>query len=672
VSRALTSYTVLVVTLVSMLAITYLSLLTIQNFSRESENNTMPTISDDYNIQYIIRSSGVYVRIDHGIDRLIEEVVFTNNTVEEIVIGCTDVGLYGPLHIPENASKIILIGYDEKPILLDILDLYPISKRQAYELEGPLPPSLQIGIGDGGLGLLDMYNGSNKYYVLKPVIYTRSLDIREGYEYVITSSTIYSNRIGDYRYVVVENASIEPGIVDERFRELVYRYGWIRENRSYTLNIYPYKEFKLNPFLFSIMRPVSSSEFTIVYTVPLNDIVLDKNLLIRISIVNNIVQFTITDNYGRTYKAVADIKVSLQISNNTFTKEVLLNETSIRLDGGSVVLDGYNHTFLSNGTYSLTLKYKYKVKILEPISSTALLIISQYVYGGYENYYYIKTYQYDKLVITAGDQYIVYRPLENNTIVQVGVSGRVYSDTILYNMMGYTIDRLVINYTGISPVIVSDEAVPVSIIEAPLYVRIGNGTGIIVYVINESSNDIIYGLYYQYGNATVELSYLPIYYCGGCKPVIVEDTSLKLYLLDTVNNTYIVLGDNITICNTSIEIHGFAILEESRYDYPVLVVRDSIGLNATITVSYPDGESISYMINSGENYYGLYNEIINSIELVVDNPLTGRIVYSQVLGKPFSIITDRGVYQITGIHEITIMDHKALLITTSTGESIIY
>ena len=167
--KALTNYPVFILTLISLLAISYVSLAILDKMIELENNEQNPGNSiSKYFVKYYVINGSLYLETYPSVKGYVYELIlYANNTHQYIKLSYEN-GLFGPLLIPENMSKIILLTRGDKTELLDILYLRKIPSTVTINLKEYLPPSLTLDLDMGKLSYVESFNGMNWFYKLTP------------------------------------------------------------------------------------------------------------------------------------------------------------------------------------------------------------------------------------------------------------------------------------------------------------------------------------------------------------------------------------------------------------------------------------------------------------------------------------------------------------------------
>ncbi len=652
-SKGLTNYPVLVLTIISLLAISYLSLTILDKIYRE--NKEFWGYSLPSKIKYYVFDNSLYVSIDPPIYRFIEEVIiYSNGSSSTYKIFETN-GFYGPLIIPDNVSKIVLVGYKNKPILLDILVSRYVKDKLRHSFKQYLPPSVKITIGSRNWHYLLSMNSSNRFYILEPIIYHTYINVTRNKTYIIQGNYVLTSDLLHNRYSIYNTTLTNSTEIDLRFKKLIGIYGSVSEYRSYMLNIYSYKNYTLTPIYSSISRVVTSNPMHITYRIPLGKISTDKSVLLNMCIGVSFNQFEVRDVYGNTYLAEAMVRTRLSIVNTSYSVTIPLGSVFFNLYSQSKQALFSNYTYLDIGTYSLTLIFDYWIYIKQAIPPTTYVVIKQAVYGGFSDNVYIRTYIYDKLEINIGGQLFYYRPVYNNTKANITLHGLLTVNGIVYVINGYNATFLETRYTGNSEVYIVDYANPVSLLICPRYVRIYPADNARVFILRDyNNNTVLYGLYFFNKSIIYCLDYLPVIIADE-DYIVLENASDQVYILETLENTYLLHGNNLSTTKIR-ELHGFILYKDVEYEYPVLIVDNMVNVSGLIIVKYVDNKTQCFNFASGENIFNLRNMIIREIEVIVNNNVKGQLIFSITNDKPIAMFSSNQVVLVDSYERIWILD----------------
>ncbi len=652
--KGLTNYPILVLTIISLLAISYLSLTILDKIYRDNEEFWVSSLSPK--IEYYVFNNSLYVVADPPIYRFIEEIIVYGNGSKSTYKIFETNGFYGPLIIPGNASKIILVGYKDKPKLLDILMFKYVEDTLSHRFKQYLPPSIKIIIGSRNWYYLVSVNSSNRFYILEPIIYHTYINVTRNKTYIIQGNYVLTSDLLYNRYSIYNTTLTNSTEIDLRFKKLIGIYGSVSEYRSYILNIYSYKSYTLTPIYSSISRIVTSNPMHITYRIPLGKMNTDKSVLLNVCIGVSFNQFEVRDVYGNTYLAEAMVRTRLSIVNTSYSVTMPLGSVFFNLYSQSKQAVFSNYTYLDIGTYSLTLIFDYWIYIKQAIPPTTYVVIKQIVYGGFSDNVYIRTYIYDKLEVNIGDQLFYYRPVYNNTKANITLHGLLTANGIVYVINGYNATFLETKYTGNSEVYIVDYANPVSLLICPRYVRVYPANNTRVFILREyNNNTVLYGLYFFNKSIIYYLDYLPVIMTDE-DYIVLENAPDQVYILETLENTYLLYDNNLSTAKIR-ELHGFILYKEVEYEYPVLIVDNMVNVSGLIViVKYVDNKTQCFNIASGENIYNLYNMIIREIEIIVNNNVEGQLIFSIANGKPIAMISSNQVVLVDSYERIWVLN----------------
>lgn len=673
--KGLTNYPVLVLTIISLLAISYLSLSIMDKIYELKEYDLRR--KDVSKINYVIIQNRLFLEIQPSIyDNIDEIVIYSNGTTILYHLNKID-RRYGPIIVSRDIDKIILIGYyNDNPTLLDILIVRKVDKTIDFNINRYLPPSLEINFVDTGYILINSINKKYVFYVLKPVEYEKQFLLNKNQTYIIDNDDIIVNT-GVYKDKFLINKTFLSHYIEfeKRLENLLNYYGEVIEYRNYTLLIYEDKDFVLNPRFKSISEEITSYPENIVVSFPIEQLVIDDNVLVKIRINCSISQIELRDIYGNTYIAYVELKTWLYIYDTMYQlveKIYLGNVSSYTGQLQGLEISFSNYTYMDQGEYIAELVFNYTVYPLNVIRPNTYFILTKQVYGGFNNYIYLKTYTYNELIISLQNNTIRYRPVENMSVINIsihGISGFSLTKYIINEE--FIVEQYNITYTGSEEVFVEDYVKPCSLIYVPVFIELySSSDNIKLYRIMEFQNHtILYGIYILNNTASIMIKYNPVIILED-RYIVFNQSNYNIYILNIPGETQIVWKrDSMFVENIS-AIYGFIVYKEVSYEYPILLLNNVLGINISITIEYIDGEIIGYEHIWSQEIYCLENKIIKEINITLYNYLNGEILSSIFNNSLFFVNEGKSCYKISSIEEISVFSEKLYKIYLDNGEVI--
>ncbi len=675
--RGLTNYPVLILTIISLIAISHLSL-TILEKLYSLENNQQDLTNIMPRIEYLLDRNSIFLHVSPPIFPYISEIIiFSDGSSVSYRLKQFN-GLYGPLILPFNAKKIIIIGNGDKPWLLDVLLFKEVDESVNFSINRYLPPSLEIDFKGEQLILLNSLNASNYFIILKPITYEKQISITRNNTYLVKNGHVLVNK-GVNKEFLIHNTTLSNNIdVEERFVSLLKTYGEIIEHRKYLLNIYKYRDLILDPTIVSVSGKIASNPTHIRYVLQLGQIKLDDEVLIRVCINVSFGQVEVRDLYGNTYLAKVVVKALLYLTSINSKYDLYLGRTVLHTGSySSITVTFRNYTYLKSNIYTIDLILDYLVYIEQAIPFSAYFVSNQLIYGGYDNYVYFKSFTYDALKIITDNEILYYKPIGDNTIVNITIHGIIDNDGSKYIINNEVRTKYyTILYTGDNDIYVEDYVKPHSLLYMPLFIEIYINTGterFKMYLIKRfSNNTLLYGFYILGNKIDLILKFFPAI-IAKTNYILFNDEKLTfVYLLMTFNETYIVWDDNVVRLPRINEIHGFVSYMETKYEYPLLLINNSLGLHGIVSVKYIDNRSEYYNITYAEKVYYLDNNLIKGIDFVFYNFMKGKLLVSTIHDSIIAFTTGTNVFSVINIEELRLEDNMFYIAHLSDGDLIIF
>lgn len=646
-SKGLVNYPVFVLTLVSILAIGYLSLYLLERIhSSITMNNARE--KQVVEAEYILRNNSVFIKLsNNNVDYLYQITLFSNNTLKIYKLH-KQRGLYGPLVLTNNTVEVLVINPITRSIV-DYLLLRSIDEEIDVSIDEKQPPSITLYLDKPGFNYLESINGSSVFYRLKPVSYTRNILLDRNKIYRVVGDSIVYNET-TIPNILLNTSIVEPSTVDQRLYELVNKYGYIVERREYLLNLYSYINTYLDSRTIYYSRLVTSNQMYFSQVVDLSSVVYNKDVLINTSIFYRVNQVVIRDIYGYTYVADISLKIWLLI-NSSF--RILLG--SIRFNTNEYpVAVMYNYSYVNNGSYNLRLLVEYGVNITQSLLGPAYFTINYLVHGGFENKLFIKSYLYDKLTVDLGYYSVVYRPLLNNTIVDLDITCFLNNSGVFYVFNNYSTNRFSTNYNGSTSIYVIDWTKPSAILTTPLYVDIIGINNSRYYVVNTTAYENTYGVYMLGDNSYGVLLFNPAIHTGD--NYVVFKHSYETTLLITEDRVHLTYGNNYSTYNSIRDIYGFIVVSKVQYRYPLICIDNKYGLFINIRIEYIDN-SMEIAAFGGNSCVYVKNTIIAKLRVITRNSVVGKYLFS-TRSSVLLVISSNEIYYSHYVRDVFILNNR--------------
>ncbi len=664
--KALTAYPVFVLTLVSLLAISYLAIQVLNETNNSIHrvnsllNNNELTNND---IEYVLINNSLYVKC--SCNSLYEIMVYRNNTYSSIKLYKNNY-LCGPIVFNENTSYILLIERASGSHILDILYIDKTLDNITLDIKNYYPPSLYIA-GDK-VNIMSSLNSFYHFYVLDPINITSEEIVENGRIYTYYSIEPSIDQLSGEGITVFNNTVNSSLDLDNRFRKLLTIYGRVREDLTYHLNLYLYKSYRLEPLYLYFTRVSLSKTITVSREIPLLSDSYENEVSLNICISGEKPRIVVRDIYGNTYDTDVRVEYWLIIKNETQIQRILLDGTSY--SGRDDVFNLSKQLYLYPGEYSVYLDIYYYVVVVDPVYSFPLYVsINQYIWGGWSNYCVGRTYLYDELTVVLDNYTFIYRPFYNNTVVNISRESIVYDNETYIGINGTYFDTNTVSilYCGEDDVYVVDTVYPKTIVKIKPYILInGIDENTLIYLINKTGRENVYGLYYPSNRTSIELVFLPVITCN--ETYIVFDEEKPVYLLDRGASAILVYDDKHYLLNSDYDVHGLYVIERYSYEYPILMLNHNSVLNETIEVHYVNGSKTLYR-GFSRNTFILNNTIVERIVITYGSSTNGYVIYS-LNGKYIGYIDpSRGIIDTVSSSEK--LFGETLVLETSRGYALL-
>jgi len=668
--KGLANYPVFILTVVSLIAISYLSLTLLNKLAETS--NTIPYSSGSEkqlgaSVSYRVVDGKLYVKaMQCSSGEVYEVVVLSNKTSIEVKLNYTS-GVYGPLYLPEDSEYVFLVERcSGKTRILDALKIVEVPDKLVITLDKYMPPSLALNLGRGSLAYLESLNKKSWFYELKPYTYEETLSVEYGKAYVVNETGTYVTGEVPSVYVVRNESVAYNTPLDTIFYELVNTYGDVIEVRRYVLNIYERGARYLNPVLVTVYKPVTSNVTIIEQRFGIDSLSLVEETLANTSIAANILGVAVRDIYGNTYAATISLQVYLEFSKGSELWRVLLINTTFTTGNVPSTLRSLNYTRLDPGGYDVALLVKYTIVLRQAVFQQPYFTASLLVYGGFTSYSYAKLYAYDKLRVLLSNTTLEYTPVLNKSSVVLAIRGVLVNGSIRYIINeAYYADSFTVEYTGLEDILVVDYVKPSSQLMLAPHIELSQRAGSAkVYLINATSMHKLYGLYFTESWIEVVLKYYPVIKTRG--EYVVLNTSENVYLLNTTSGYVAVFSGEVHALTSVTGIYGFIVVGAVGYENPLLLV-DSGELKGHVVVKYVDGVERVYVLSNGSSVYSLRNTILASLVLVLENSVESRLLVS-ITGKvPVALATGSSVIAVKEYSYVNMLGKPLLTIYSDLG-----
>lgn len=656
--KGLVNYPVFILTLVSILAISYLSLHLLEKIHSSIVSNSVYEKQLD-KPEYVLENNELYIKlVSNSIDHLIQISLFLNNTLK--IHRLSRIGsIYGPIILTNDTAEVLIIHPFDKTIV-DHIVIGDIEREVAASIEEYLPPSINIYLGKQGLNYLESINKSSIFYRLKSISYTRSILINKNRVYRVSSSDVVINET-DIPLILLNTSIIKPDTLDQRLNQLIDTYGYVIEYRKYLLNLYSYSNIYLSSRTIYYSRLITTNPQCFTYTLSLNNIVFDQDVLINTSVFNKVNQVIVRDIYGYTYVANITMKFWLVINSSfrIFLGIVRFNTNELP----SVVLN--NYSFTDSGLYNPKILIEYEVYVLQPVFGPVYFTINHVIYGGFENKLFIKTYLYDKLSVDLGYSIFNYRPIVNNTIVEFNVTCFQNTSGLFFILNNkYVSNYFSTQYNGLNNVYIVDWIKPNALLITPIYIDIIGISNSKHYVLNTSVLDKTHGVYIIGDYSTGVLLFNPFIYLDS--EYIVFRSSSEIVLLITKNRVVLVEKSSYSFHSVIKDIHGFLVVEKNEYYYPIICISNPYGLTISLNLRYINSSVDTFRLNNSSCVF-IENTVLSRIEISVVNSFIGKYIYSFTSDSILFIHDYSKLYSIRNLFEIYILNHKFKLCLLDNG-----
>jgi len=661
--RSITNYPIFILTIVSLLTISYLTISMLREIG-SARNNDMEQnyMVNNKHLRYWAINNQLYLECIDCNDLV--EIIVSNKSIEQFMLKRNNT-YYGPLVVPEESSDIYIVMVGEKPLVLDHLIIYKGLENMRLNISKILPPSISLKPLDKDIiEIVESYAKPYKFYILKPVSMKHQVVVEENKTYRLEGNSLVEVN-QSIRPVTIYNGSFSPeNDLEQWFRINLEQYGELYEYRRYFLNLYLESMVAKNPTYVYTTRIVTVPNPMITVEIPLTNIVLNKSVLLNTSIVDQHLPIYIRDIYGNTYKAYVEASYTLLIDNGTSVERIGLGRKSF-YSNSSQTIYLTNHVFMISGNYSFKLETRYTLTILFPRYYPLYISISRYIYGGEPNYVMFSSYTYDDLLITLDNTSTTYRPIRNETCVELTLYKNIYNPQIMVVVGNntYIVYSLNISYNGLNPVEVIDIVKPKNIIYLKTYGDLeATREDTRIYLLNKTSDTACYGIYYQGSWNTLNV----IIY-----PAIVSNNSIYvvkyngyIYLLD--NTTHITLYYNNTIHVFGIEasLYSFQVYGMYGYEYPTMNLDDQLNATYLVNITYADGFKEIILFN-GSGYTLIHNMIIREVSIEITIDQSGVAVYSKQNGSFIATKLGGQVYAVKQVYETDSTGLRILVIKNS-------
>jgi len=667
--KGLANYPVFILTLVSLIAISYLSLTLLNKFA-ETRNTILYNSGLEkpgMSVSYRVVDSKLYVKVAQcSSGELYEVVVFSNKTSIEVKLNYTN-GVYGPLYLPEDSEYVFLVERcDSKTRVLDLLKIEEVPDKLVIALDKYMPPSLALNLSSGYLTYLESLNKKSWFYELKPYTYEETLSVEYGNVYVVDETGTHITGEAPSAYVIRNESVAYNTPLDTVFYELVNTYGHVIEVRRYVLNIHERGARYLNPVLVTIYKPITSSTTIIEQRLEIDSLSLLEETLANTSIAVDILGLSIRDIYGNTYAATINLQLYLEFSRGSELQRILLIDTTFTTDSVPYSLNSLNYTRLNPGSYGVALLVKYTVTLRQAVSRQTYFTASHLAYGGFTSYGYARLYAYDKLSVLLSNATLEYAPVLNKTSVILAIRGVLVNNTAHYVINeAYYADSFTVEYTGLEDILVTDYVEPSSqLMLAPhieLFSRVGSAKA---YLINATSTHKLYGLYFTEPWIEVVLKYYPVIKTR--EEYVVLNTSESVYLLNTTSGYVAVSCGEVRTLTSVKSIYGFIAVSEVGYENPLLLI-DNGELKGQVVVKYVDGVEEIYVLSNGSRVYSLRNRILAGLILEFENSVESRLLVSVTSKVPVALAVGSSVIAVKEYSYVDVLGKPLLLIHSDLG-----
>ncbi|OYT39544.1 MAG: hypothetical protein B6U89_03940 [Desulfurococcales archaeon ex4484_58] len=669
--KGLTSYPVFVLTLASLLAISYLAISIFDHISQDH----IDLIHDNifYGITYRCINNTLYLETSNPTwDYILELIIFNNGTKTLIKIPRSIGFLYGPIKLYNNVDQILFIAPGQTPSIIDrVVFEKPVSSISRV-FQGYYPPSILINYNHEELKEVSSPYSLYEFYILKPVTMVRNSIVEKNTTYALIGEELKVLNKSIQAFIVY-NGTIDPEVISSRYYLILDTYGEAIEYRRYILNLYPRKTYTYLPDYIFLSQIAYSRIVTLTTNISLPSIsVEDQKELVKINITHRILSISIRDIYGFQQTALINVSYKLILSNSTIRKTIDLGYRTF-YSTETPVIELYNYTILGGGDYTVSLNIVYRVSLITIPYLPIRVSIGQYVYGGL-SYKVFSTYSFDEIRVRLDNNEIYIYPIENDTSAEITVYSSIASNyTIIYiRGQGYfNASTYSLEYSGRNKVYVKTIIYPKTVIWLNQFTGLeAYGVYSREYILLENGTHKLIGLFFVGDKASIELFFYP-HILFNTTEYIVLDERQELIAGLRKDHVHLIVVNNTVLNITDPEYHGFIYIKHVGYEHPLLITNTSLPVK--IGIKYIDGYESFFMINDSI-VLPLRNTIVREISMEVNlSDRKGYLLYSTLKGYIGFFDVDEGlVFEIRSIREINIFGKIYRVVVVNNNDLIIY
>jgi len=665
--RGLVNYPVAILSIISILTITYLSISILNRL--ESYIDIINNMGGDTGFKpiYVLKDNNVYVQLDRiGDVELYEFIKYSNGTQTAILLPRNG-NLYGPMVISRDIDSIILAVFKDRVEIIDILvredvENITLTSKRIY------PPSILLNIDNNGMVYLKSLNGNFKYYMLKPIQYYWLQDLPVNKTVRFINNSFIIEDVQPQPVLLRSFNASESSSIDLELYSLINYYGNVIEYRRYVLNKYLLYTSSLNPFILSLFEYLAGNQATFNRRIYIGKLNTSRDLIVESKIVFNVNRAEVIDRNGGVYIANISVSVKLLLS-NVNTSVVDLGSKNFTSINTPIILEFNGENTVANGFYDVYLDVNITVQLLQVAPRTRYFVFSTTIYGGFNNYEYIHGYGFDYLKIILDNTYYTYIPTSNQTIIELVVEGFTVNNTVYY-IYNNTVKSRVFNtyYSGSNYIHVVDYVKPALIVITPRHVKLDIvDTTVKLYILSSDYNTVLYGIYTYLDSVRVKATLYP-YIKSSSQYIVFEDKDLDLevYILDL--NSVVAVYYNNTLYNLeNVVIDGFILVDHLEYKYPIMLVNNTYCLNVDLEIKYIDGFREYYSIIDQVSIYTLRNMFISEFKIILRNNPEYTVFTSLMNNVSIIVSCSNEKYMVEKVFKIELMGHKLNILVFDSG-----
>ncbi len=658
--KGLTNYPVFLLTMISLIAISMLTL----NILNQEYRLTLNNNDTDVYIEYTVMDNELYIHTNA--EPPITAILLGNDTNKTIILDKISTNYYGPIPLSQNYTRIILLGNkNNEPVLLDILEKKQVIDKIEKKLDVILPPSISIELTSGEYDLVNQLPGTNTYYKLQPFTTVKYVYLTVNNTYMIHSNgSITDTGVRPKPYKLTGETH------DNNLSKVVNEYSRTYGNISLEINItlYNYMEttYTMNTQVYMLLNDSINLPVIITKTIQLDKIVVDEPRILYIRIKHYTQSISLIDDKGKQYTPYTIIKEGIILVDDE--SNIIASNITTR-DISSTISDSYiiNGIFIVDRNITPIIYIKYYVSTQQPIQgNTYTASVFTIVESGYSEGVYAEKLIPDKLVVETINNTHVFYAVTNNTLIRLTIHSeqQYYTDIVVINDETITDVENITLYKLINTSIVYRVVIYPSIITYTtpnIELKTLDETSILYHLDNYTI-----GLYSTNDEIALKESVYPY----------INSTSIQLvirsseYPVDIIINntcTVIIYGKNIYYTKTRIEIYNMLVMSETHYNTPMVYVIDEISAIINFTIIYIDNTTESLITNNTGIYQLGYNKIIRRINLHVELSRTNATIYYSYRTNTVIIVSSNHAELLSGDKRVVteILGLKLYYVNTS-------